>query len=283
MVLRLLVLEGNTREGRETYRRGFGRSAGESYADALRALAPDAQCDIACPADLDAELAQPLAAYDGVFVTGSSLNLYDGGAAIERQIALAREVFRADTPFFGSCWGLQVACAAAGGRVIKNPRGREIGVARNISLTEAGSVHPLLAGRPPVYEALCSHLDIVELPSGAVVLARNDMAPVQAAEIAHDGGRFWGVQYHPEYTFAEVAAILERRATGLEREGFGDEPASRAYAQDLRALDAEPAPAGAAWRLGLGASALTRHARALELANFLEARVRPAKSARSRA
>jgi GMP synthase (glutamine-hydrolysing) len=263
------------------YRVGFNRTASESYAAALRSVAPDSVCDIVCAADPDASLPAALADYDGVFVTGSSLNLYDGGPEIERQIALVRAVFAARTPLFGSCWGLQVACAAAGGRVIKNPRGREIGVARGVWLTEAGRGHPLLAGRPPSYEALCSHIDIVEPPPGAIVLASNALAPVQAAEIVHDGGTFWGVQYHPEYSFAETAAIIERRASALASEGFAaDEAAARAYARELRGLDED---AGAAWRLGIGETVLTPQARALELGNFIEALVRPSKSARGRA
>ncbi len=217
-----------------------------------------------------------------MFATGSALNLYVGGPAIERQIALARAVFASGTPFFGSCWGLQVACAAAGGRVYKNPRGRQLGVARNIWMTEAGLGHPLLRGRSRAYEALCSHLDVVELPESGVALASSETAPVQAAEIRHEGGIFWGVQYHPEFTFAKVAAIIERRAATFASEGFAGEETARDYAQELRLLDAEPPP-GLAWRLGLTANTTTREARSLELTNFIETRVRPTKSARGRA
>ena len=276
MTLRFLVVEGNSAEGRAAYRIGLGRTAGESYAQTLQSLAPDAQCEILCAADAGASAAP--GDYDAVFITGSALNLYDGGPEISRQIDLARAVFRSGVPFFGSCWGLQVAAAAAGGEVFRNPRGREVGVARAIWLTEAGRVHPMLAGRAPAYEALCTHLDIVTLPPGGVVLAANAMAPVQAAEIRHEGGVFWGVQYHPEYSFAEIAAICERRAAALAREGFAeDEAALRAYVRDLRGLDESPA---AAWRLGIGEGLLTREARALELANFIAARVRPPQAAR---
>jgi len=281
MTLRFLIVEGNSAEGRATYRIGYDKTASESFAATLRRLAPDAHCDIVFAADAGAAAPAALADYDGVFITGSALNLYDGGPEIQRQIELARAVFAGQTPMFGSCWGLQVACAAAGGRVIKNPRGREIGVARNIWLTEAGRSHPLLRGRPPAYDAICSHLDIVELPDSGVALAANAFAPVQAAEIAHDGGVFWGVQYHPEYEFAEVAAIIERRAGSLAREGLvEDEDAALAVARDLRGLDVQPR---AAWRLGIGDDVLTPQARALEIVNFIEAQVRPAKSARGRA
>src|SRR5947209_5569414 len=137
MTLRFLVVEGNDAEASEAYRLGYGRTASQAYADLLRAVAPDAVCDLCFPAVPDASPPAALADYDAAFITGSALNLYDGGPAVARQIALARAVYAAGTPFFGSCWGLQVACAAAGGQVIRNPRGREIGVARSIWLTPA--------------------------------------------------------------------------------------------------------------------------------------------------
>lgn len=166
MALRLLIVEGNIREDREAYRASFGQTASESYAATLSDLAGDATCDICFPADAGAELpgSEGLEAYDGVAVTGSALNVYDGGPAIQRQIDLARAIFAARTPFFGSCWGLQLVSAAAGGEVKKNPRGREIGVARNIWPTEAGRGHPVLAGRSAAFDAPCSHIDHVAVP-----------------------------------------------------------------------------------------------------------------------
>ncbi|MFZ2107823.1 MAG: type 1 glutamine amidotransferase, partial [Roseiarcus sp.] len=222
MSLHLLVIEGNTRDDRDAYRAGLGVTASEAYAQTLMQLAPDAICQIGFPADEGAGLpsAAGLEAYDGAFITGSALNLYDGGPAITRQIDLARAVFASRTPLFGSCWGLQVATAAAGGEVLRNPKGREIGVARNIWPTEAGRAHPLLAGRRAAYDAICSHLDIVTPAPGALVLAANATSAIQAAEIGWEGGTFWGVQYHPEYSLREIAAIVTRRGSTLAREGF---------------------------------------------------------------
>jgi GMP synthase (glutamine-hydrolysing) len=284
--LHLLVIEGNRREDREAYRAGLGMTASEAYSATLKQLAADAECDICFPADDGGYLpnAAALEGYDGVFITGSALNLYDGGPAITRQVDLARAVFVSRTPFFGSCWGLQVATAAAGGEVFRNPKGREIGAARNIWPTDAGRAHPLLAGRPGAYDAICSHLDIVRPAPGACVLAANAMSAVQAAEIHWEGGTFWGVQYHPEYSLKEIAAILARRASVLAQEGFfPDESVALAYVRDLRALDADPQRREIAWRLGIGEDVLDPAKRRVELTNFIEGRVRPEKSARGRA
>ena len=88
----------------------------EGYADLLRGLLPDAVVDICYPADPGANLPiDGLEGYDGVAITGSALNVYNGGPNIAPQIELAREVLKARTPLFGSCWGLQVITVAAGG------------------------------------------------------------------------------------------------------------------------------------------------------------------------
>jgi len=287
MPLRLLVVEGNVRAACEPYEAAFGKTPSQSYADVLRSIAPDAHCDICLPADQGANLpnAQGLEDYDGVAVTGSALNIYDGGEAVERQLELAKAVYAANIAFFGSCWGLQLAAAASGGTVAKNPLGREVGIARNISLTEAGAGHPMLSGRPAAFDAPCTHLDIVSVPPpDATILARNRFASVQAAEIRHAGGTFWGVQYHPEFTLTELAMIMERRAASLAQEGmFADEAQGEAYCAELRALDQEPGRSDIAWRLGIGPELTDEQARLTELRNWISLRVRPEKSRRGRA
>ena len=51
-------------------------------------------------------------------------------------------------------------------------------------MTDTGRAHPLLASRPAVFDALCSHLDEIEtLPPNSQVLAANEVSAVQA--IAH--------------------------------------------------------------------------------------------------
>src|SRR3712207_1335534 len=74
--LRFLVAESETHEQREERRASVGRSSGETYLDTLRALAPDAACDLVRPAEAGAEAPgrAALAACDAVFLTGSPLH-----------------------------------------------------------------------------------------------------------------------------------------------------------------------------------------------------------------
>src|SRR5712671_1031371 len=190
---RLLVVEGNTRKARLEQVAAGGIALSEGYAELLQRLLPGAVVDICYPADPGANLPiGGLEGYDGVAITGSALNVYDGGPEIARQIELTREVLKAKTPLFGSCWGLQVMTVAAGGVVRPNPKGREIGIGRRIALTQAGVGHPMYAGKAAPFDAITVHLDEVEtLAPGTTVLATNSVSGVQAAELRLDGAVAW--------------------------------------------------------------------------------------------
>lgn len=179
---------------------------------------------------------------------------------------------------------MQIGAAAAGGTVTANPTGREIGFARRIAITEAGAGHPLLTGRPVSFDAPAIHLDaITGLPGDITVLAANALTGVQAAEIRHDGGTFWGVQYHPEFSLREVAVILERMTGPLMAEGFRRSiDDAKAYVGDLLALHDDPTRQDLAWAHGLDRQVLDPHLRLTEIRNFLDYRVKPVASERGR-
>jgi GMP synthase (glutamine-hydrolysing) len=80
-------------------------------------------------------------------------------------------------------------------------------VARAITISAAGRSHPLLAARPSVFHALCSHIDELEqLPPGAAVLAHNELCAIQALAVELPSESiFFGTQYHPEFTLSVAA------------------------------------------------------------------------------
>ncbi|MDX3807852.1 type 1 glutamine amidotransferase [Bosea thiooxidans] len=285
--LRLLFVDGNTRDQRASYVRDYGASPAEAYAAEVAAIAPDIVSDICLPADEGANLPDGagLESYDGIFLTGSALHIYEIEPAVTRQIELMQAIYASGTPCFGSCWGIQMGSVAAGGTVTANPNGREVGFARRIAPTEIGRGHPLLAGRPAAFDAPAIHLDTIALPPhGTTILASNSVSQVQAAEIRHNGGTFWGVQYHPEFSLGLVASILGRMVPELIEEGFRkDEASAKGWLEDLRTLDADPARQDLAWAHGLDREVLDAERRVTELRNFLDRRVRPHASERGRA
>jgi GMP synthase (glutamine-hydrolysing) len=281
---RVLVVDGNEADVRNFQRSAIGHDTGTGYARVLSELDERVVCDIVCPADGPAPLPSGSGVddYDGVAITGSALNIPQGGPPVQRQIELAQAVFEAGVPLFGSCWGLQVAVAAAGGSVRVNPRGREFGFARRVAVSEPGRNHPLLDGKPAVFEAPTVHRDDIEtLPSGAVALASNDMG-LQATAFSHRRGSFWGVQYHPEFGYLDIAAAAMRYDMALVTAGlFRDQAELHTFIADLRALHADPQNPALAWKYGLGPAILDERIRRAELHNWLQQCVLPRRNRRT--
>jgi GMP synthase (glutamine-hydrolysing) len=283
---RLLVIEGNVPESLAEHAAVGGIPAHQGYSNLLRELLPGAIVDTAHPGDPSATLPEgdSLEGYDGIAITGSSLHVYEGGPAVARQIDLVRAALATGTPLFGSCWGLQIITAAAGGVVRKNPNGREIGFGRGIRLTEAGRKHPMYVGKLDVFNAPTVHLDEVEtLPAGATVLATNAMSSVQSIELRTNGSVAWGVQYHPEYPLREVAAIVRRIGPRLIEEGFfKDVTDIKVFSEDLDTLDRDPDCKRLAWRHGISRNVLDKKLRTSEVANWIEFQVLPMRVKRGR-
>ncbi|MDF3019912.1 MAG: hypothetical protein K0Q92_1215 [Steroidobacteraceae bacterium] len=277
MSARILVIDGNEVATRTRHMAVGGTSSGEGYAATLKRLKPDLECDIVRPADEEPKLPEGVALkdYNGAVITGSALNVYSRETAVQRQIELVKAVFEAQVPTFGSCWGLQVGVTVAGGTVVRNPRGREFGFGRRIMLTPAGRDHAMFQGKPEVFDAPTVHVDTVEsLPPSSTPLAHNDMG-LQAAEIRlKSGATFWGVQYHPEYSVAEIAAMARRYAEVLIRDGLvKDQAELDQLSADLVALNDDPQNARLAWRFGIGPSVTDAGLRLAELRNWLEKQV----------
>ena len=283
---RLLVIEGNSPQTMAQHVAVGGVAASKGYSDLLREVLPGAMVDICYPGDPVAVLpeGESLEGYDGIAITGSGLHIYNAGPEVVRQVDLVRAALSTGTPVFGSCWGLQVITAAAGGSVRKNPKGREIGFGRGIRLTEAGRKHPMYVGKLDVFNAPTVHLDEVEtLPPGATVLATNAISEVQSAEIRTNGSVAWAVQYHPEYPLREVAAIVRRIGTRLIEEGFFADAADiKTFSQDLDTLDRDPDCMRLAWRHGISKNILDKKLRVSEVANWVEFQVLPTRVKRGR-
>ncbi len=278
MAPRILIADGNLTAINQANIAAGGTASGAHYADVLRGLDTRLEIEVTHPADA-ADPGLDFSRYTGVAFTGSALNVYDMTEPVTRQIDLAKRALDAGCTLFGSCWGLQVIATALGGRVHKNPKGLEIGVARRIHRTPAGAEHPLLAGKAAVFEAICVHLDeVAEVPHGMTVLASNAVSDVQASSYgdAKAGPHAWAVQYHPEYDFNEIAAVMSRYGPRLLADGlFPDEAAMQRHLGELRALHAEPGRRDLAWAHGLDESTLKREERERELKNWLDMVVWP--------
>jgi GMP synthase (glutamine-hydrolysing) len=153
----------------------------------------------------------------GIIVTGSPLSVSEkapwmldlGGALL-----LAGE---RGAQVLGVCFGHQLLAKAAGGEVILNPRGREIGTV-TVQLTPAGRRDPLFAwAQGGEIEVQATHVDAVDpLPPDATLLASNENCAAQAYRLSPTVA---GVQFHPEVPPAALRDLILSRADKIRSEG----------------------------------------------------------------
>ncbi len=277
---KFLIIDGYSKKSRDDLETAGMCLAWDLYVKLLNRYLPDAAYDILLPSDPGVEMPtqEKLNGYSGIIWTGCNLTIYDhNDPSVTKQIKLAEDAYEVGIPSFGSCWGIQMAAAAAGGEIQLNPKGREMGIARKIQLTPEGRSHPMYEGKPPVFNAFISHDDhITKLPPGGVLLAGNDHSSVQAISVTHKKGTFWGVQYHPEYDLHEMARLIVAREHKLVPTGFfaGHDDLVQ-YVEKLETLFSNPDTKSLRWQLDIDDDILSDQIRQCEFANWIKNLVLP--------
>ena len=163
--------------------------------------------------------------WDGVVVLGGAMDSWDDGGTpwLPDTRELVRAAERDGVPVLGICLGHQLAAAALGGSVGRNPAGTTLAVV-------PVGWEPLASGDPVfrrlgLAEAVHWNNDVVvDLPPGGAVMARSPDGAVQAARL---GRNVWGVQFHPEVGSAIVGDWV---ASG----GAGEGVDTKAYLAAIR-------------------------------------------------
>lgn len=155
-----------------------------------------------------------LAAHAGVVIFGGPMSANDPDAFIAEEIDLVGLALRQDKPFLGVCLGAQMLARQLGARVAAHPGGRaEIGYYR-LRPTEAGLARLGADAPRMVYHW---HREGFDLPTGAELLAEGEEDfPVQAMRV---GARAYGLQFHPEVTYAMMCRWTTRAQARLELPG----------------------------------------------------------------
>ncbi len=123
-------------------------------------------------------------------------------AWLKRLLPFFAELATSGKPLFASCWGFQALARALGGRVEHCPRQAEVGTLP-LELTEAGRQDDLFGRLPNPFLGQMGHEDcVVELPAGAVWLARTQRNPYQAYRLK--GLPVVCTQFHPELNRQEL-------------------------------------------------------------------------------
>jgi GMP synthase (glutamine-hydrolysing) len=167
--------------------------------------------------EVDARQPAPLpdaSDFSGIVITGSAASVTEPVPwmlAAERLISTA---VAEDVPVFGICFGHQLLAHVLGGRVGRNPRGREMGTVE----LEPLAADPVLAELSRPMPVQTTHVDtVLELPPGAAPLARTRLEPHAALRFSHNA---WGVQFHPELDAEAMRDYIRARRDVLTAEGI---------------------------------------------------------------
>ena len=274
----ILVVEGNHEGLVKKTASGKPDGAAEQYGAVLKKLDRGVKIAITRP-HFAIDPAAPVVwqEIDGVAFTGAGVYW----AADTAEAAPARQImetaFKRGLPVFGSCYGMQLGVAVLGGRLYANPSGPEIAIARDIRLSDAGKTHAIYDGKPEIFDALCMHRDdVLDSGNSLSILSANAHCGVQAVASKVADILFWGVQYHPELYFSQIADYLERS----DVEGFSQikqlaglslaaGQSAADIAADFRLLDKEGDVQGLKERYAISQALTDRNIHERELSNWL--------------
>lgn len=171
--------------------------------------------------DTTAALPDPRSA---VFVvTGSAASVTERAPWMLRAQEWLRNATMQNAPILGICFGHQLLAEALGGRVVKNPRGREIGTVKvklDVSAADDDVFGEIAKTHGHEILANATHVDTVaELPHGAARLATTSLDDNAAFRIK----RAWGVQFHPEIDGDLMRGYLVARREIIVAEGLPHE------------------------------------------------------------
>lgn len=168
---------------------------GAQVADWMRRGLPEA--DYACYGIAEEGAALPaVEAFDGLVLSGSEFGVYDDVPWMQPLRQLLRETREAGKPIFGICFGHQIMADVFGGK------------AEKMHDPVMGRQHFTFEGRE--VEAHVWHKDqVTQVPPGATVVGSAPYCPVGALSYDFPAA---SVQFHPEYSEAQLRALYDRFA-----------------------------------------------------------------------
>ncbi|MDR3407533.1 MAG: glutamine amidotransferase [Methylovirgula sp.] len=158
-------------------------------------------------------LPETLCDYAGAIMFGGPMSANDEDDWLRREIDWIDVPLAEEKPFLGICLGAQMLARHLGHRVYAHPEGKvEVGY---YPIQPTADGHNICDCSFPehVYQW---HGEGFELPGGAVLLASGQDFEAQAFRY---GTHAYGLQFHPEVTFAMMCCWMGRSGGRLEQPG----------------------------------------------------------------
>ena len=178
-----------------------------------------------CYAVLEGELPDTVTECDGWLITGSRHGVYDELPWIEPLMAFVREVYAAQRPLLGICFGHQLIAKALGGDVRKSEKGWGVGLHDyqfNANVPKWMDISQLPQGRMTLN---AFHQDqVITPPAGATVLAGS---PFCENAVLVYGDHALSFQGHPEFGTDYASALVQLRSPSVVPEALASAALSR--------------------------------------------------------
>jgi len=167
---------------------------------------------------------------DSYMTTGSPYSVYDDLPWIHALLQFIQQLNTRRKKFLGICFGHQAIAKTLGGMVEKSARGWGLGILSN----EVIKAQPWMQPRLDYLKLVANHQDqVTRLPLGAVRLAGSDFCPNYLVQYQD---HFLGLQGHPEWPKAYLAAVIESRMGLLSSADYQAAAASLQYAPDSQLI-----------------------------------------------
>ena len=216
--LKILIVEGNTHEENLKFQKISAQPQSFNFKNNINKYYPNSLIDIVTPStEGEAQKIIPeLNKYDGIIWGGSTLNIYDDTLEIKRQISFAKKIFEYKKKVLAICWGLQLITTAAGGQVKKSKTGTQVGIAKDIELTEKGLNHPVYRSKKRKFTTPAFNFDeVVVVPKDSIHLSSNKVNKIQGLAFKAGKCDVWGLQYHPEIHYDYMITLINDRKEKL--------------------------------------------------------------------
>lgn len=218
MSLNILVVEGNNPEDSSVFIKAAKASCSQNLKNLVQKIEPSADVKIINPSKDNETTAalDNMDQYDGIIFTGGAMRINDMTDEIKKHINFASNCFKHGKKILAICWGLQVCSTAAGGKVAPAKNGAHIGIATDVKINDEGKKNLIYKNKKDIFTTPAFNFDeVIELPEDAKLLASDSINRVMAIYFKSGQSEIWGVQYHPDYEYWQMANLSNARKDRL--------------------------------------------------------------------
>lgn len=157
-------------------------------------------------------LPETMDGHSGAIIFGGPMSANDGDDWLKAETDWIGVPLRDNAPFLGICLGAQMLTRCLGGVVAYHPQGKIEAGYYPISITDAGRALEQDIGAPWPTTVYQWHREGTTSPPDCTMLATGDEFREQAFRYRRNA---WGLQFHPEVTFAMMHRWTTRAAERL--------------------------------------------------------------------